>query len=300
MSEKTENNLNVCNYIVAFIDMLGQKDSLGKIPKIVTNDTDIESLIPSLKETYGKRKQVRQIISDYFKAYLQSDRNKDRYNKLSENQKKLSEQMLYPHISTEYWGDSIIFYSKLPIPTGDVNLTVIFAMLLACATGMLISFGGRTPLRGGIEIGTTLEGFDYGIYGSALFGAYQLEKNIANYPRIVIGEELIKLLSFYGDSEQTDVISAINKEAANMCLGMIYKDKDGYSIIDFLNKKITEFSLIDNETLKGIKDSIAKGFQFICDELERFKKERNSKLAFRYQLLKDYYIMRLKDWEIRQ
>jgi hypothetical protein len=50
------------------------------------------------------------------------------------------------------------------------------------------------PIRGGIELGLAMDIDNDDIYGPALARAYTLESKVAQYPRIVIGEELILYL----------------------------------------------------------------------------------------------------------
>src|SRR5207249_12066685 len=74
------------------------------------------------------------------------------------------------------------------------------------------------------------------IYGTALERAYLLECNVAQYPRIVIGEELWNYLNCvlreFGN--RSDGLARAITAIAEKCIGLIAKDTDGQSILDYL------------------------------------------------------------------
>ena len=70
-------------------------------------------------------------------------------------------------------------------------------MLGNCALAMLVHLGKGNPIRGAIEIGVAVDWKEFGIYGSALHSAYSLENSVAKYPRVIIGDELLKYLQLW-------------------------------------------------------------------------------------------------------
>lgn len=60
---------------------------------------------------------------------------------------------------------------------------------------MLASLASKHPMRGGIDVGLATEIGPEEIYGTALERGYLLERDVARYPRIVIGDELWKYLN---------------------------------------------------------------------------------------------------------
>jgi hypothetical protein len=48
----------------------------------------------------------------------------------------------------------------------------------------------HTPIRGAVEVGKGFEWPEGGVYGPIMADVYELESQIAYYPRIVIGQDL--------------------------------------------------------------------------------------------------------------
>jgi hypothetical protein len=78
---------------------------------------------------------------------------------------------------------------------------------------------------------------------------------------------------------------------------MICEDVDGRWIIDFLSQDIPVLfgHDKDEETSKFLREKRDEGFRFVIGEQERYKRKRDSDLAFRYAYLLDYYVARSKN-----
>lgn len=53
----------------------------------------------------------------------------------------------------------------------------------------------KKAFRAGVEVGLGTELDNGEIYGPVLYKAYELESKVAEYPRIVVGKELINYLT---------------------------------------------------------------------------------------------------------
>jgi hypothetical protein len=159
------------------------------------------------------------------------------------------------------------------------------------------------PCGGGIEVGIAADWPEFGIYGSALYGAYDLGERIAQYPRIVIGEELRKYLSLWKEDTRSDPVCLLNRKLADKCWSIICEDQDGVPIVDFLSVD-SICSLFGckpgDQELQELKNAVAKGFEFVKAEHAKYKTEKNTKLAFRYALLLDYYTEKLNEWGLSE
>jgi hypothetical protein len=49
-----QHDIKVCNHIVTYIDVLGQKECLAKVPKVLLGEGKTDELMRSLKDTYGR------------------------------------------------------------------------------------------------------------------------------------------------------------------------------------------------------------------------------------------------------
>ncbi|MCJ7639744.1 MAG: hypothetical protein MUO70_07715 [Euryarchaeota archaeon] len=231
----------IFNYVVAYLDILGQKEKLKQFPKVLLEETDSKSLWPQIEATYLKTQSIRNTIKNFIKG-VEDQQTKRRghesfYDSLTDEQRKNLKGMTSP-IEFRYFGDSIAVYSKLTNNAGKLSVTSIYTILTGIAINMLMGFSNHIALRGGIEIGIAVDWEEFGIYGSALYSAYEIENNIADYPRIVLGDELVDYLSSWKDSEGTDSISKLNKKLADQCFTIIGKDGDGKPIVDFLSENM--------------------------------------------------------------
>jgi hypothetical protein len=80
---------------------------------------------------------------------------------------------------------------------------------------------------------------------------------------------------------------------------MMCEDVDGAPIVDFLSKDLSRLFGHDKDdrTSGYFEKQREKGRMFVAEELERFKREAKSDLAFRYAHLLDYFDIRQKDNE---
>lgn len=296
MTDNGSDKMMVFNYVVAYLDIMGQKDSLKLLPKVLLEDTESKSYLPKIEETYGKIHQIRSLIKDYLVG-MQDQKTKRKghesfYNNLTPEQCKKIEEMWSP-IEFRYFGDSIAVYSKLTNTGGMLSVNPIYAILLGIGINMTMGFSNHIVLRGGIDIGIAIDWEEFGIYGSALYSAYELESTIADYPRIILGKELINYLSYWQNNNGTDFTSRLNKQVANQCFSFICEDYDKRLIVDYLNDNMLNmYGQAEQNNI--LQSSVKKGFDFVEKEYKGFKVKGNLELSRRYKLLYDYYLSRAK------
>jgi hypothetical protein len=175
----------------------------------------------------------------------------------------------------------MLYYISLDEGDGAVPAIRILELMRATAFVMAGALYAEIACRGGLEIGIAAKFRRVGIYGPALYKAYSLENQIAQYPRIVIGPELVDYLEESARDSQTIPSSAVRQVFAKKCLSIIYNDTDGAFILDYAHKSIQEFHPYCKMFLEG-------AFKFAIKEWNRFTEEKNHKLAARYFLLVNY------------
>jgi len=296
--EKDSKEVETSNYAVTYIDVLGQRDRLKQFPKVLLDKESLASLDEHIKGTYVRVCKVRDTFKDYFEGHENRPRNYPMYNALSDRQKAEFKKLEGGKLSFQHFSDTIVFYAPLKNVEGELNIRPILLMLSASALSMLINLSRKIPIRGSIEIGAATNWPDFGIYGSALYSTYDLESKVALYPRIVVGDELIKYLSRWIGIDKGDPVSKFNKELATRCFSIICEDEDGRPIVDFLSQNLPKLfeRSIQDEPFQVLKDKVAQGFEFVKQQHEHFKNKKDSDLAFRYALLKEYYLARLDNW----
>jgi len=164
----------------------------------------------------------------------------------------------------------------------------------------LISLAEKKAFRAGLDVGIATELKNGEVYGPALFKAYKLESEVAQYPRIVLGNELINYLENlsrknpqFPDQNEEDI--EVCKIMADSCLKMIVKDLDGYLILDYLGEEFRNRFL--NFPFRGemtaFDDIYSTAFDYVGKEYMKRKDTGDSKLALRYYLLFNYFKARL-------
>ena len=129
------------------------------------------------------------------------------------------------------------------------------------------------------------------VYGSALVKAYQLEAEVAKYPRFVVGAELLDFIETVQHQVPQTVYGKLAKHAAGGCRRMIVQDTDGRQTLDFLGTEV--------ETALGASVSaslVSRGYEFVHGEYEKFRASGQEKLASRCFRLVQYYLARKKVW----
>lgn len=83
--------------------------------------------------------------------------------------------------------------------------------------------------RGGVAIGAVVHNDKY-LFGPAMIDAYTLESKAANYPRVILSEEIIKLAGQSKSQAHTE------EEEMQYVMSLLQKDSDGMYFIDYIGK----------------------------------------------------------------
>lgn len=270
---KENQNIEIGNYVVAFIDILGQREALSKFTTLPAHDDpeEIHKVTALCKETFGVIEGLSGSVKSFFDGYL--------------DKKYVFAQIIgHPEIKIQRFSDGLVFFISLRDNLQRVSVGSVFGLLAACCSVFLTQLAGKHPVRGGIEIGMGTELREGEIYGPVVANAYVLESNIAQYPRIVIGNELWNYLTKTTNLKGNSQIEQLNNKIANECLSLLTLDCDGRPILDYLGE-----GFLKKNNQKPIEQLISKAYEFVINQSELFQKEQKAKLAFRYTLLRNYF-----------
>lgn len=289
--KKKNKNIFLGHYAVAFIDLLGQQEFLRNLHSLPNPEVpeDMDATREHLKNTYGVVTGMRKFFSDSFEAYARKPKD---INELTPEQRKEFGTLTNNPIKFQTFSDSVVIYMPLRTDTAKLPVRGIYGILGAAATTFTCCLAAGHPIRGGIDVGLGMDITKNEIYGPALSRAYTLESRIANYPRIVIGKELVSYLEALKDQFSTDVPAVIAKKMAKKCIECIAFDDDGHPFIDYLGESYRNLfgEVVDATVIKKAYDQVLK---FSA----KYQSEKNSKLAFRYTLLRNYFEDRLPLWK---
>jgi hypothetical protein len=289
--KKNNNPLILGYYVVAFIDLMGQQEHLRNIRTLPDKNDPVQfdEMVKNLKNTYGVVSSMRRFFTDSFNSFTRKP--KDSYP-FTPDQRKQYELLNNNPIHLQSFSDSIVIFMALSTDHVKFPVRGIWGILGSAATTFLCLLAGGHPIRGGIDVGIGMDLSKTEIYGPALSRAYTLESKIANYPRLVVGKELIAYLEGSKNQPPNDLIAQATIKMSGECLNFLTIDDDGYPIIDYLGEAFKR-NLGDVVTSEIVK----KAYDNVIHFSNQFQKEQNTKLAFRYTLLRNYFENRIALWK---
>jgi hypothetical protein len=227
MKQPVPDSINLQYYVVGFFDLLGQQEHLRSL-RTLPDKSDPKALDETrqiLRNTYGAVSAMRTMFSDAFGIIARKPFATD---SLTSEQRKQYLMMNNPPLQYQSFSDSLIAFQSMTM-TDSAKLPVrgVLGIFVAAALVSLGCLGVGHPIRGGIDIGLAFEPNAGEIYGSALARAVALESRVANYPRIVIGEELVRFLSQTAGRSPSDIFEHEATRIAKECIRCLATDDDG-------------------------------------------------------------------------
>jgi len=273
-------------HVVAFLDLLGQQDMLRKMTALpnVENQEEVAAFKQKVGELYKPVYALQNFFKSSITPFIQGGMDE---TNLSQSERELLEQFRSTPIFYRHFSDSLIVHMPLRNDIGRFQCKAVYSVLAATASTFLSCMAHAYAIRGGIDLGLAMDIEDGDIYGPALARAHTLESRMAQYPRIVIGEELIRYLQEIAGHNASTVEERVHAEFAAKSLGLLAVDDDGCAFLDWLGKDIR--ASFQSEVVQ-------RAYNFIIQEAVKHKENRNSKLGFRYTLLRNYVESRLPDW----
>jgi len=271
------------HYLVVFFDQLGQRASLRKITGIPTTEDEKQKFIEITKESIGRVLNIRDAFNNYFES---ANSYKPDANRVP---LELQEEFLASQRKADliFYGISDAVVIAIPLMSNDENCAAINgihdAFIATCGIGLL-SLSVHVPMRAGLDVGVATQIDDKEIYGPVLESAFYLESKLAEYPRFLIGKELINYLLWVENQTAKTHIGLVAKGAAKFCREMIIQDTDGRYMLDFLGNKMKEVAggVIDQKL-------VASALEFVISQYDKYIKEENNTLASRYYRLLRYF-----------
>jgi hypothetical protein len=282
MDKNKNTDIYYGGHLVAFIDVLGQSCKLDKLKQIewwkLTDET--QSI---LRSTYGRVLLFRKLFKNFITSFSKESVLDKIFQTIFEPKGESSwdhygeKRILFSPIS-----DSIILTFPLNLHNGLLPLKSIFGVFSACASSMLLSLNSEFAVRGAIEIGPCIyDSTSNEVYGSALSDAVKYEKD-ANWPRILVGPELVKYLEDCKKLPSGHTVNQLNIGTAELCLSGLAKDEDGSYFLDFLSG--VYFKHTDSNKYQVMVD---KALSFIKRQIERF--DEKPTIQQKYVKLQEYF-----------
>ncbi len=282
------------HYMIGVFDVLGQSRKLQDQIGLPLSDDQVERqrIVANLKDTAGVVIGFRQLFRKFFESAAQPT---GRADSLPGPQR--AEMVAATASNVLCWGVSDAIFVAVPLawtrhPAARVG--DVFRSLLAAGSMWLVGLSTNHPIRGGMEIGTGIDIEPGEIYGQALEAAYRLESRVAGLPRIVVGPKCVEFLEAVRHGEDVaDDGSRMAASIADLCLSMLWKDTDGYMIVDGLGQTMLEHS----REAPYSPDQFSRAYNNVCTHCRDFRDAGNTKLAARYEALRAYFDEHASKWQ---
>lgn len=271
--------MNITNYCASFIDLLGQKEALRgeSLFRGFKNAEEEDAFKKKVKDSvgaiYGLQKNASHFLKDYPAKLI-------KYDELTASEKAEYDEMKRIEMRQQRWSDGLVFFASMQ---GKAPMNAIWQIFGTAGCLCLLGLAGKRPVRGSIEVSWGVELHENELIGPVVANSYALESEVAQYPRIVIGEHAMTYLRMATQYTPTDKVEEYNRTLAESCLEMTSLDVDGYSIVDYLGEPFTEAF-----TKHASKDLYSKAYSYATAQLETHSQSKNSKLAVRYNWLLSY------------
>jgi hypothetical protein len=280
--------LSVFNYCVCFLDILGQRHALrdqGLLPWGPTEEDRKRFIHEVLTKTIlpitRLQTQTNQFIETFLKRSDSPTRQSLPPELRAEWDKRHGEEL-----RVQYWSDGLVAFTSLGNKEAPAQIDGAFALLGLAGSLCFMNLGYQfhNPIRGGFEIAWGTELRPGELYGAAIARSYELESEVAQYPRIAVGPRMIEFLKTVEALPPTDKASQYSVTMAKMCLSMLVRDFDGKWMIHYLGDTFREV-VSRNEHVDMYNDAL----RFMSEEYARFRTAGDSKLAARYFHLLSYF-----------
>ncbi len=271
------NGFRVNNYAAAFIDLLGQREALegcGLLPD------DLEDFLPIARRSIGP---ILQLHESFHEFYLSLQRTVDGSVVPEEYRERFIESQK-TDLRFQRFSDGLVAFLSLANDEKYLPMNGLYSLLASTGSLCLLGLSKKQPLRGGIEIAWGAELNNNELYGCVVAKSYELESEIAKYPRIVIGPEFLRYLDLHEILEGEEPEAQYVRSLASMCKRMIHRDDDGIFMVDYLGQSFKRY------VAHGVDLALyTNAANFVDEQLEYWGKELNEKLQTRYGLLQTYF-----------
>jgi hypothetical protein len=289
MSMDEESGTHLAYYLIAFTDVLGQRQRLRELKELPTNDEQLKQVIPILSDTVGIVITLRKAYRNFFESFCKmSPLLRTLPSKVASDFQAAKEK----GIEFRYFSDSIILSVCLAEENDEFlkAMTGVWAALRATAGIHISCLCAHRAVRSGIDVGIGIPFPEGEVYGPALERAVHLEGETAGYPRIAVGKELIDFLDAVAGLRTKTLYGMLAQKLAESSRTLIFTDNDGQTCLDFMSEEIEIMKV------ELLVQSLPGAFKFVWEEQRRFRLVGDNRLANRYECLWSYMKSRAVLW----
>lgn len=280
------NSLAVYNYCVSFIDLLGQRVAMhgqGLLPPFQSEE-EKKRLNAILRGSIGAIVQLQEQAEGMMEIILHPNPDSPFRAALRPEEHATWDAMQRTRVTTQRWSDGLVSFVCLGDKDVKCQMNGVFNLFGLAGTLCLLGLATRHPIRGAIEVAWGVEIHPGELYGPAIARAYELESEVAQYPRIVVGPETVKFLRAHSANFGPDPFSQNDRVLAHLCLSMLVQDADGHWLLHYLGNEFQGAVSKDSHV-----ELYTRARKFVIDQLLEQQARLDTKLALRYSHLLQYF-----------
>jgi hypothetical protein len=276
--------LHLSIYLVVYIDLLGQSAELEKVRDMPETDVEIEAASVAIDQSAGRvlrlRNRFQGVVSELMSAHSQ-------LVELIAPEHRESFMRLQPQVNQIGFSDT--FVVSVPLqergePEGPARAaSAVYNVLVGVAGISLVALSEGVPLRGGLQVGPAVDIFPQEVYGAPLVDAYRLESQVAEYPRTAVSPDFFGYLEYLARLPSDCRFNDYAATKAGQCYRLICQaPDDGRPMLHMLSPEVTKAA-------PEFEPYRAPAHKWVTSQLDRYRRERNQKLADRYARLARYF-----------
>ena len=273
-------------YVVLFLDLLGQREIIGKLQDLRCLQDDEATYYRRFGEAAGKVWGVRACLAQWIAACLRDT---------PPNGPGV------PKVKLQMFSDTVIAYFAVDEENPNCFLA-LRAFIIATAVTMTHALAAGVPMRGGLDYHIATDFSDQNassdtitsggdLWGPAPKLAYELAEKQAEYPRILIGNGLPEIIHKLAERISTRlkdnpesaprVLDQI--EAAKQVMSIMATDpNDNKTILDYLRYRLW------HQSDQQLHESLRQAYRFAVSQHKQFTGNGADTLAERYRKLLYY------------
>jgi hypothetical protein len=284
MSDRKSKEWTHHYWAAAWLDLLGQSAAFKRTDFVPTSDDDprVGAFRQAVGESIGAIRDVRKTL-DNFRAQIDDKRtppeSSDPAKKEFIRRSRLSSVRVF-RIS-----DGMLLACPLKPEGDEFPTTSVHEIVMTCLSMLPIQLSKKRPIRGGIEVGTGAE-IDGEFFGAAMVKAYEIERDCAEYPRVVVGQGMMSFLQAARAEPGDNPYLAYQRATAEKVLSVIDKDTDGKWVLDYLGQGVRAMNI-------HLDPFVPEMRAFVDGERNKFRAANNQKLFGRYSQLLQFIDSRI-------
>jgi hypothetical protein len=275
-------------YVIAIVDILGQAEKLAHLdvdPWVSRESDEFKKFTSLMKDTVGSviefRKSIKS-LNDELTKELETPEG------VSKEKEEIGNKFSKINVSYDFFSDLAIL--SICLKGNPYAATSIVSMFSQLSLLFLSSLAKGIPLRGAIDVGQCTKMDDGDIYGIGLQRAYELERSVAEYPRIVSGNGFKEYWTSFSDMQPDTIENEIVLRMLGTIQQYIEKDTDEEYILSYLALSFIE--AYGGSSNVDLVEILTMASEFIQKEIDKYIAGNNELLLVRYANIKNYFLRR--------